>query len=88
MLDPLTCDFTKEKGPDTHSIPEICVIGAGSSGVTVAKALHQRGIAFDCFEKGSDIGGMCGGMRTTAACRRPSAGSSKDLDAVLVETHA
>jgi len=34
------------------------VIGAGSSGVTVAKALHQRGVAFDCFEKGSDIGGM------------------------------
>jgi dimethylaniline monooxygenase (N-oxide forming) len=58
VLDPLTRDFTKEKGPDTHSIPEICVIGAGSSGVTVAKALHQRGVAFDCFEKGSDIGGM------------------------------
>jgi dimethylaniline monooxygenase (N-oxide forming) len=26
--------------------------------VTVAKALHERGVAFDCFEKGSDIGGM------------------------------
>ncbi len=24
----------------------------------MAKALHQRGVAFDCFEKGSDIGGM------------------------------
>jgi dimethylaniline monooxygenase (N-oxide forming) len=34
------------------------VIGAGSSGVTVAKAMRQRGVAFDCFEKGSDIGGM------------------------------
>jgi dimethylaniline monooxygenase (N-oxide forming) len=58
VLDLLTGDFTKAKGPETHSIPKICVIGAGSSGITVAKALHQRGIAFDCFEKGSDIGGM------------------------------
>ena len=58
VLDLLTRDFTEEKRPDTHSIPKICVIGAGSSGVTVAKALHQRGVAFDCFEKGSDIGGM------------------------------
>jgi dimethylaniline monooxygenase (N-oxide forming) len=38
--------------------PDICIIGAGSSGMTVAKALHERCIAFDCFEKGSDIGGM------------------------------
>ena len=37
---------------------DICIIGAGSSGVTVAKALRERGLAFDCFEKGSDIGGM------------------------------
>ena len=37
---------------------DICIIGAGSSGITVAKALKQRGLAFDCFEKGSDIGGM------------------------------
>lgn len=37
---------------------DICIIGAGSSGITVAKALKERGLAFDCFEKGSDIGGM------------------------------
>jgi dimethylaniline monooxygenase (N-oxide forming) len=36
----------------------VCIIGAGSSGVTMAKALLERGVAFDCFEKGSDIGGM------------------------------
>lgn len=34
-----------------------CIIGAGSSGIAVAKALKQKGLAFDCFEKGSDIGG-------------------------------
>jgi dimethylaniline monooxygenase (N-oxide forming) len=37
---------------------DICIIGAGSSGVTIAKALKQRGLEFDCFEKGSDLGGM------------------------------
>ena len=37
---------------------DICIIGAGSSGITVAKALKERGLAFDCFEKGSDVGGM------------------------------
>lgn len=37
---------------------DICIVGAGSSGVAVAKALRDQGLAFDCFEKGSDIGGM------------------------------
>ncbi|MDB5619164.1 FAD-dependent oxidoreductase [Tardiphaga sp.] len=37
---------------------DICIIGAGSSGIAVAKALHDKGLSFDIFEKGSDIGGM------------------------------
>lgn len=37
---------------------EICILGAGSSGVAVGKALKDRGLAFEVFEKGSDIGGM------------------------------
>ena len=37
---------------------DICIIGAGSSGIAVAKALTERGLAFECFEKDSDIGGM------------------------------
>ena len=37
---------------------DICIIGAGSSGIAVAKALHDKGLAFDIYEKGSDIGGM------------------------------
>ncbi|MEX2629708.1 MAG: NAD(P)-binding domain-containing protein [Tistlia sp.] len=36
----------------------ICIVGAGSSGVTVAKALKEQGLAFDIFEKGSSVGGM------------------------------
>ncbi|MCW2784256.1 MAG: hypothetical protein JWP74_773 [Marmoricola sp.] len=35
----------------------ICIIGAGSSGITAAQVLQSRGVAFDCFEAGSGIGG-------------------------------
>ncbi len=35
----------------------VCVIGAGSSGIAAAKVLKEHGVAFDCFEKGSGIGG-------------------------------
>jgi len=33
------------------------VIGAGSSGIAAVKALSQRGIPFDCFEKSDRVGG-------------------------------
>ena len=36
---------------------KVCIIGAGSSGLTACQVLAARGIAFDCFEKGSEIGG-------------------------------
>jgi dimethylaniline monooxygenase (N-oxide forming) len=38
-------------------LPSACVIGAGSSGIAAAKALHERGIPFDCFEKSNRVGG-------------------------------
>ncbi len=37
---------------------KVCVIGAGSCGIVAAKTLLQRGIPFDCFEKGSGVGGL------------------------------
>ncbi len=37
---------------------DACVIGAGASGLATAKALVDRGIAFDWFEKGSMVGGL------------------------------
>lgn len=37
--------------------PRACVIGAGSSGITACQNLIERGVEFECFEKGSDIGG-------------------------------
>ncbi|HWE32801.1 MAG TPA: NAD(P)-binding domain-containing protein [Solirubrobacteraceae bacterium] len=38
-------------------LPSACVIGAGSSGIAAAKALHERGIPFDCIEKSDRVGG-------------------------------
>jgi dimethylaniline monooxygenase (N-oxide forming) len=35
----------------------VCVIGAGSSGIASCQVLAARGIPFDCFEKGSEVGG-------------------------------
>jgi dimethylaniline monooxygenase (N-oxide forming) len=38
-------------------LPRACIIGAGSSGIAAAKALHERGIPFDCFERSDRVGG-------------------------------
>ena len=35
----------------------VCVIGAGSSGIASCQVLQARGIPFDCFEAGSEVGG-------------------------------
>jgi cation diffusion facilitator CzcD-associated flavoprotein CzcO len=35
----------------------VCIIGAGSSGIASAKVLHERRIAFDCFELSDRVGG-------------------------------
>ncbi|MGO2541833.1 flavin-containing monooxygenase [Specibacter sp. AOP5-B1-6] len=43
--------------PPNDSLPRACVIGAGSSGLAAAKALHEAGVPFDCFEGGSAVGG-------------------------------
>ena len=38
-------------------LPRVCVIGAGASGIAAAKALHERGFPFDCFEASDRVGG-------------------------------
>lgn len=48
---------TATPAPNVETLPRVCVIGAGSSGIAAAKALHVAGIPFDCFEQGSVIGG-------------------------------
>ncbi|MEU5983464.1 NAD(P)-binding domain-containing protein [Streptomyces sp. NPDC047434] len=35
----------------------VCVIGAGSSGIAACQVLSERGIPYDCFESGSEVGG-------------------------------
>jgi cation diffusion facilitator CzcD-associated flavoprotein CzcO len=43
---------------DATREPEVCIIGAGCSGLVSAKALLQRGVRCEVFEKGSQLGGM------------------------------
>jgi dimethylaniline monooxygenase (N-oxide forming) len=38
-------------------VGRVCVIGAGSSGIAACQVLQARGIEFDCYEKGSHVGG-------------------------------
>ncbi len=39
------------------ALPTVAIIGAGSSGIAAAKALHERGIEVDCFEASDRVGG-------------------------------
>jgi dimethylaniline monooxygenase (N-oxide forming) len=41
----------------TATLPSVCLIGAGSSGIAVAKALHEHGVPFDCIEASDRVGG-------------------------------
>jgi cation diffusion facilitator CzcD-associated flavoprotein CzcO len=43
---------------DRHDGSNVCIIGAGISGLTAAKACRDRGISYDQFELGSDLGGL------------------------------
>jgi dimethylaniline monooxygenase (N-oxide forming) len=38
-------------------LPTVALIGAGSSGIAAAKALHERGVPFTCFEASDRVGG-------------------------------
>ena len=39
------------------TLPRVCVIGAGSSGIAGAKALLEHGVPFDVYEKSDRVGG-------------------------------
>ncbi len=51
---PRTSEHRRDDGFDAQA----CVIGAGPSGLAAGKALVDRGISFDWFEKGSMVGGL------------------------------
>ncbi|MGA8248447.1 MAG: NAD(P)-binding domain-containing protein [Nocardioides sp.] len=46
---------TPDGEPD--GAPTVCIVGAGSSGITAAQVLRAERIGFDCFEMGSGVGG-------------------------------
>jgi cation diffusion facilitator CzcD-associated flavoprotein CzcO len=38
-------------------VDRVCIVGAGSSGIASCQVLKARGLPFDCYEKGSGVGG-------------------------------
>ena len=64
---------TERRGEQTmaSALPKVCVIGAGSSGLPVVKALKERGIPVTCYEKTANIGGLwCIENKAAGATRR------------------
>jgi len=41
----------------TDPAPRVCIIGAGISGIATGKFLKEKGVAYDCFEASSTLGG-------------------------------
>ncbi len=66
--------------PTSSALPRVCIIGAGSSGIPVVKAMVERGIAFDCFEASDEIGGNW--------CFRNPNGMSAAYESLHINTHA
>lgn len=65
---------------ETASFPgRYCIIGAGASGLAVAKTFAQRGIPFDCFEAEADVGGIWNPDSPHAVYDRTFLNSSKSL---------
>jgi dimethylaniline monooxygenase (N-oxide forming) len=56
----------------TATLPSVCLIGAGSSGIAVAKALHEHDVPFDCIEASDRVGGnwVFGNSNGTSAAYR------------------
>src|SRR5688572_10767626 len=44
--------------PENGELSRVCIIGAGASGLALAKALYLAGVPFDCFEMGERVGGL------------------------------
>ena len=41
----------------SEPVAPVCIIGAGSSGITAAQVLTARGVEVDVYEMGSEVGG-------------------------------
>jgi cation diffusion facilitator CzcD-associated flavoprotein CzcO len=60
------------------SAAEVCVVGAGSAGIAMCRALAARDIPFDCYERAAEVGGL---WRYT-----PSSGPSCAYDSLCPNT--
>jgi dimethylaniline monooxygenase (N-oxide forming) len=69
----------RPSGPAATAPRRVCVVGAGAAGVAVAKALLERGVEFDCFERAPRVGGLWdeGEREDRAAYRSLHINSSK-----------
>lgn len=56
MLVNYSIDMRRERAVSTTP-NRVCVIGAGSSGITTCKVLKEHGILFDCYEASDRVGG-------------------------------
>jgi NADPH-dependent 2,4-dienoyl-CoA reductase/sulfur reductase-like enzyme len=54
----LVFSVLREADMQSNHIQKFCVIGAGASGLAVAKNLKLNGIPFDCLEREPDLGGL------------------------------
>jgi cation diffusion facilitator CzcD-associated flavoprotein CzcO/amino acid transporter len=54
----LRADTTRRASVVSNYTRRYCIVGAGPSGLILARALKAEGVPFDCFEKHSDVGGI------------------------------
>ncbi|MBS0383990.1 MAG: NAD(P)-binding domain-containing protein [Proteobacteria bacterium] len=44
--------------PVDRALPRVCIVGAGASGLALAKTLYEAGVPFDCFDTSERVGGL------------------------------
>ncbi|WP_159726837.1 aminotransferase class III-fold pyridoxal phosphate-dependent enzyme [Methylosinus sp. Ce-a6] len=50
--------IVEKAGPRPSSGPSVCIIGAGVAGISMAKALKDKDIPFECYEARDQLGGI------------------------------
>src|SRR5262245_22470983 len=57
MSTPISDSTSSGMAAELATAEKFCILGAGSSGLAVAKNFLAAGIAFDCLEREDDVGG-------------------------------
>lgn len=50
--------FATTAGTSPSNAPRVCIIGAGVAGISMAKALKDKNVAFQCYEARDQLGGI------------------------------